>query len=986
MLSFEFRATCALMLVFVGSISLPAQELPPLKKDIEFAKVGDVSLKLDAFVPAGDGPFPTCILVHGGGFINGTKQHYITPLFQPLSKAGFTWFTIDYRLAPAHRWPACADDVTTAVRWVREHAAEYKVDPKRIALIGESAGGHLVSWVGAQNEKDKLGLAAVVPIYAPHDLEFQVKSKDMLGKSMTALLGLEELNDDAWKKLRETSVTTNLPGKLPPYLLIHGTKDEQVPYEQSTRFQKQTQALGNRCDLITIEGGGHGMGGWDKLNSDYRDQLVAWLNMTLAPAATSAPAAPAAPFPGKQSEWNEFKRYDFEIGGKNVLVVAPKEAAAGQPWVWHGEFFGHKPAPDIALLKRGFHIVYLSVPNMLGSPKAVAHWNDCYAEMTGKHGLSPKVSLVGLSRGGLYCYNWAIANPDKVACIYADAAVCDFRSWPGGKQLGDNWKGKGSPGDWKLVLEQWGFKDNAEAIAYTKNPVDNLEPLAKAKVPLLHVYGDADDVVPWEENTGVIAERYKKLGGEIVLIPKAGVGHHPHGLTDSTPIVEFIAKHGSIAQPAVTSQGRRVSVQINPTGVEGELAMSVDFNFWVPKSFEPIRGIIVHQHGCGVGACEGGRTAADDLHWQALAAKWNCALVGPSYRQQESQNCRLWSDPRNGSEAAFLSAIDLAAKAVKRPELKTAPWCLWGHSGGGSWASIMQARHPDRVVAVWYRSGTAFPAWEKGDIAKPELTAAVYRTPAMLNPGAKENGDARFKGAWDGSIAMFNAYREKGAPIGFAPDPRTSHECGDSRYLAIPFFDTCLSLRLPAADSDDNSQLHDIDLKAGWLAKLNTDTAVAAADFQGEEKQAVWLPGKEFAAAWTEYVKTGAVSDTTKPPAATNVVAQEQFDSTWRVTWDVSADFESGLQKFIILRNGKEIAQLPEKPTGKFGRPLFQPMSYHDTPTPDARYGAGLSLLEFIDKDLPIVSGDRLPEYRIVVVNSVGLQSSPSETATIRNN
>ncbi len=281
---FTFRVACALTMFLGGSIiSASAQDLPPLLKDIEFAKQGDVSLKLDAFVPAGKGPFPTCILVHGGGFMNGTKQHYITPLFEPLSKAGFTWFTIDYRLAPTHRWPACADDVTAAVRWVRAHAAEYKVDVNRIALIGESAGGHLVSWVGAQNEKDKLGLAAVVPIYAPHDLEFQVKHRNMLGKSMEALLDLKELNNDAWAKLKQASITTNLPGKLPPYLLIHGTKDEQVPYEQSTRFQELMKSKGNHCDLITIDGGGHGMGGWEKLNSDYRAQLIDWLNKRLKP-------------------------------------------------------------------------------------------------------------------------------------------------------------------------------------------------------------------------------------------------------------------------------------------------------------------------------------------------------------------------------------------------------------------------------------------------------------------------------------------------------------------------------------------------------------------------------------------------------------------------------------------------------------------------------------------------------------------------------
>ena len=258
-----------------------------------------------------------------------------------------------------------------------------------------------------------------------------------------------------------------------------------------------------------------------------------FLSLSLAAAQT-----PKTAFPGKVSQWNGYDRYDFAVDGKNVLVVAPKQSAPGKPWVWHGEFFGHKPAPDIALLGRGFHIVYVSVPNMLGCPDAVAHWDICYAELTGKYGFSKKAALVGLSRGGLYCYNWASANSDKVACIYGDAPVCDFKSWPGGKG-----KGKGSGGDWALTLKVFKFADEAAALAYKGNPVDSLAPLAKAKVPLLHVFGDADDVVPWEENTGLIAERYKKLGGDITLIRKPGVGHHPHGLDDSTPIVDFIAKH-----------------------------------------------------------------------------------------------------------------------------------------------------------------------------------------------------------------------------------------------------------------------------------------------------------------------------------------------------------------------------------------------------------------------------------------------------------
>ena len=244
--------------------------------------------------------------------------------------------------------------------------------------------------------------------------------------------------------------------------------------------------------------------------------------------------------PGKRSLWHGFERFDFEVDGKPVIVVSPKIVAPGRPWVWHGEFFGHKPEPDLALLGRGFHIVYMSVPNMFGSPAAVAHWNAFYEKLTRQFGFAKKAALVGLSRGGLYCYNWAEANPDKVACIYGDAPVCDFKSWPGA--FG---KGKRSDTDWQLLMKCYGFTNETEAKTYSKNPIDNLSPLAIARVPLLHIYGEADEVVPWQENTGIVAERYRKLGGQIDLIAKPGVGHHPHGLEDSTPIVDFIWKNAA---------------------------------------------------------------------------------------------------------------------------------------------------------------------------------------------------------------------------------------------------------------------------------------------------------------------------------------------------------------------------------------------------------------------------------------------------------
>lgn len=249
----------------------------------------------------------------------------------------------------------------------------------------------------------------------------------------------------------------------------------------------------------------------------------------------------AAEFPGNQSIWNGYFRYDFDFAGRAATVVAPKQAAPGKPWLWRGEFFGAFPNADIALLARGFHVVYLKDPNQFGSRATVERWNAFYSELSGRYGFSRRPALLGMSRGGLYCYAWAAANPDKVACIYGDAPVCDIKSWPGGKGAG-----KGSVRDWTLAKEVFGLATDADALAWKGNPVDNLEPLAKAKIPILHVYGEADDVVPPAENTLVLADRYKRLGGKITLIAKPEVGHHPHGLNDPAPIVDFICQHCGI--------------------------------------------------------------------------------------------------------------------------------------------------------------------------------------------------------------------------------------------------------------------------------------------------------------------------------------------------------------------------------------------------------------------------------------------------------
>ena len=264
-------------------VLLPFSARAELKTDIVFAKVGDVELTLDAYVPEGPGPFPTAVLVHGGGFTKGDKTSYITPLFKPLSEAGYTWFTINYRLAPQHRWPACLDDVETAVRWVRQHAAEYKVDVNRIALIGESAGGHLVSMAGVRAQGDT-AVAAVVPFYAPHDLFLRAQQRKDVGEGLAGLFGVSrEVNDTSLAAVKQGSPYHHLKAGLPPYLLIHGDKDDKVPFEQSTLFQAASRKLGNTCELIAIPDGGHGMGGWQKLpaGATYAKEMIAWLNKVM---------------------------------------------------------------------------------------------------------------------------------------------------------------------------------------------------------------------------------------------------------------------------------------------------------------------------------------------------------------------------------------------------------------------------------------------------------------------------------------------------------------------------------------------------------------------------------------------------------------------------------------------------------------------------------------------------------------------------------
>jgi lysophospholipase L1-like esterase len=170
--------------------------------------------------------------------------------------------------------------------------------------------------------------------------------------------------------------------------------------------------------------------------------------------------------------------------------------------------------------------VYINTDNEYGSPRAVKVWEQLYDHLREKYQLHEKVALAGVSRGGLFVYNFAKKNPEKVACIYAEAPVCDFTSWPGGFGAG-----AGSPQDWARLKEVYGFSSDEEAKAYNNQPINNLEVLAAAKVPVLHMIGLNDEIVPPNENTYTLTDRYIQLGGPATVVPctegeQSLQGHH----------------------------------------------------------------------------------------------------------------------------------------------------------------------------------------------------------------------------------------------------------------------------------------------------------------------------------------------------------------------------------------------------------------------------------------------------------------------------
>ena len=236
-----------------------------------------------------------------------------------------------------------------------------------------------------------------------------------------------------------------------------------------------------------------------------------------------------------KTTWNGFDRIDFSFEGREAILVFPKTANANKNWLLKTEYFDAFPDFEIEMVKRGWHLAYI---------KNVTRWcldqdldlKKRFADyLQSEYGLYKKCVPVGMSCGGMIGCKFTAKYPEHVSALYLDAPVMNLLSCPAGVGVAKN--------DLMAEFVNATGMTISDLLSYREHPIDKMQDLLDNKIPVFIVYGDSDDIVPYTENGAMLEKFYRKNGGTIITIGKKGCGHHPHGLKDNTPIIEFVEKH-----------------------------------------------------------------------------------------------------------------------------------------------------------------------------------------------------------------------------------------------------------------------------------------------------------------------------------------------------------------------------------------------------------------------------------------------------------
>jgi hypothetical protein len=238
----------------------------------------------------------------------------------------------------------------------------------------------------------------------------------------------------------------------------------------------------------------------------------------------------------------------FSVQGCTAFLILPGQIATGNgtPWVWYAPTLPGLPGPEEKwmfqkFLDAGMAVAGIDVGESFGNPAGRALFSALYEELVQKRGLSKTPCLLARSRGGLMLYNWAVEHPSSVACVAGIYPVCNLSSYPGIKK---------ACGAYGMTEEQM----NARLSEH--NPIDRLAPLAKAHVPIYHLHGDSDTVVPLEKNSGELAQRYQHLGGAMTLNVIKGQGHNMwSGWFQCQELVDFVIAQAHRGRPNQSKAG-----------------------------------------------------------------------------------------------------------------------------------------------------------------------------------------------------------------------------------------------------------------------------------------------------------------------------------------------------------------------------------------------------------------------------------------------